>query len=179
MSFTIPHTFSQLAQEAKLVSLDENFSSVAAIINTVLSGGGVPTGAIIMWSGTIATIPEGWALCDGTNGTPNLVNRFIVGSSIDAGGQSVTSITGGNTKTGGTSNAIVVQHSHTITDPGHFHTVASRVSGGGWDNAAGSSDPGNRNTDTKTTGISINQSGQSGTNQNLPPYFALAYIMKL
>jgi hypothetical protein len=169
MAFTIPHTFSQLAQEAKLVSLDENFSSVASAINVVIEGGGVPTGGIIMWSGTIATIPAGWALCDGSNGTPDLRNRFIAGAgSIYAVGA-----------TGGSANAIVVQHNHTITDPGHFHTVASRVAGGGWDNAAGSSDPGNRTTDTKTTGISINDRGVSGTNANLPPYFALAYIMKL
>jgi hypothetical protein len=80
MAFTIPHTFSQLAQEAKLVSLDENFSSVASAINVVIEGGGVPTGGIIMWSGTIATIPAGWALCDGSNGTPDLRNRFIAGA---------------------------------------------------------------------------------------------------
>jgi len=41
-------------------------------------GGFVPIGGIIMWSGS--SIPTGWGLCDGTQGTPDLRNRFIVGS---------------------------------------------------------------------------------------------------
>ena len=41
---------------------------------------GVPKGGIIKWSGAVADIPGGWALCDGTNGTPDLRNRFIVGA---------------------------------------------------------------------------------------------------
>lgn len=40
----------------------------------------VPAGGIIMWSGSVASIPAGWLLCDGTSGTPNLQNRFIVGA---------------------------------------------------------------------------------------------------
>lgn len=38
----------------------------------------VPTGGIMMWSGTIASIPTGWALCDGANGTPDLTDKFII-----------------------------------------------------------------------------------------------------
>jgi microcystin-dependent protein len=60
----------------------------------------VPAGAIIMWSG--ASVPSGWALCDGTNDTPNLVNRFVVGAgstySLDA--------------TGGSANATLPSHTH-------------------------------------------------------------------
>ena len=41
----------------------------------------VPGGFIGMWSGSAETIPTGWALCDGTNGTPDLTERFILGSS--------------------------------------------------------------------------------------------------
>ena len=39
-----------------------------------------PSGGIVMWSGSVASIPSGWLLCDGTNGTPDLRNRFIVGA---------------------------------------------------------------------------------------------------
>ena len=39
----------------------------------------VPSGAILMWSGSSDLIPDGWLLCDGTNGTPDLRNRFVVG----------------------------------------------------------------------------------------------------
>ncbi|MCB9186954.1 MAG: tail fiber protein [Flavobacteriales bacterium] len=38
----------------------------------------VPVGGIIMWSGTIASIPSGWALCNGANGTPDLTDKFII-----------------------------------------------------------------------------------------------------
>ncbi len=46
-------------------------------VTSMIAGNVIPTGAIMMWSGTLATIPSGWALCDGTNGTPNLIDRFI------------------------------------------------------------------------------------------------------
>jgi hypothetical protein len=39
-----------------------------------------PQGGIIMWSGTIEEIPEGWSFCDGTNGTPDLRDRFVPGT---------------------------------------------------------------------------------------------------
>jgi hypothetical protein len=63
-------------------------------------GGVVPPGGIIMWSGSSATVPQGWALCDGSNGTPNLRDRFIVGAGASYG----SGATGGN-------NA---DHSHSV-----------------------------------------------------------------
>jgi hypothetical protein len=140
-------------------------------------------GMIIMWSGTIATIPSGWALCDGASGTPDLRNRFVIASSIDSGGQSVTTVTGGNTKTGGTKDAVVVSHSHTatVTDPGHTHTYRGVQAPSGGGTPPRESVATTRTTDLAFTGISvaIGTQGVSGTDQNLPPYFALAYIMKL
>lgn len=58
-------------------------------------GSGVPNGAIIMWSGTVATIPDGFSLCDGSNGTPDLRNRFVVG----AGSTYAVGATGGSSAT--------------------------------------------------------------------------------
>src|SRR5574344_3148329 len=55
-------------------------------------GSGVPNGAIIMWSGTVATIPDGFSLCDGSNGTPDLRNRFVIG----AGSNYAVGATGGS-----------------------------------------------------------------------------------
>ena len=71
---------------------------------------GVPSGIISMWSGSFATIPSGWNLCDGTNGTPDLRNRFIYGANV----------TGDVGATGGSANAIVVSHTHST--PNHTHT---------------------------------------------------------
>lgn len=131
----------------------------------------VVSGMIVLWSGSIASIPSGWYLCNGSNGTPDLRDRFVMGAGTTAVGA-----------TGGSKDAIVVSHTHTatVTDPGHLHTGG--VSGYGQGNVGGTGNPsgGISNTGTATTGISVSNSttGSSGTNANLPPYYALAYIMK-
>lgn len=135
----------------------------------------VPQGLISLWYGSIITIPSGWAICDGTNGTPDLRDRFVVGAG--------TSYAVG--ATGGTKDAVVVSHSHTATstvsDPGHAHTGATATATGAYNGTKLVADDGT--TGTSTTGISVSTSvastGVSGTNMNLPPYYALAYIMKL
>ena len=69
------------------------------------------TGMIMMFNGD--TAPSGWAFCDGANSTPDLRDRFVIGSG--------SSYSRGNT--GGSANAVVVSHSHDVTDPGHTHTM--------------------------------------------------------
>lgn len=148
----------------------------------------VPAGVIVMWSGTIATIPSGWLLCNGSNGTPDLRNRFIIGAHSDDAGVAKTTITGSATQTGGSKDAIVVSHTHTatVTDPGHTHTAsvwrqngtASRYTRFGTQSDDDNS--GTAVTNSNTTGITVSNSttGSSGTDANLVPYYALAYIMK-
>ena len=148
------------------------------VTGTVTGVNIVPSGGIIMWSGSIASIPAGWYLCNGSNGTPDLRNRFIVG----AGSTYAVAATGGS------ADAIVVSHTHTasVTDPGHTHTttfqyVSDNPSGPFDSNAAGTPTNNFENgVNSSTTGISVSiaSSGSSGTNANLPPYYALAYIMK-
>jgi len=134
-------------------------------------GAAFVTGMIMLWSGSVASIPSGWLLCDGSNSTPDLRSRFVVG----AGSTYAVGATGGS------ADAIVVSHTHsaTVTDPGHAHQVnASNVAGSATFGA--SSGGGTLTTNSATTGISvaISTTGSSGTNANLPPYYALAYIMK-
>ena len=62
-----------------LVFTDETNTEYARI-DGLVGNGVVPQGAIVMWSGAITSIPTGWSLCDGTNGTPDLTDRFIVGA---------------------------------------------------------------------------------------------------
>jgi len=158
------------------------------------SGGGVvPVGGIIIWSGAQNAIPTGWALCDGSSGRPDLRNRFVIGagSSYSVG------------STGGFSDAINISHTHTtnstgshshgISDPGHAHAYLRTTNF-----ASGGGDASNRRapfqeTSTNTTGVytgisissggshshNVNSSGSSGTGRNLPPYYALCYIIKL
>lgn len=144
----------------------------------------IPAGGILLWSGSIGSIPAGYVLCNGSNGTPDLRDRFIVGA--------------GNTyavnATGGSADSVVVTHTHTasVTDPGHSHTFDQMDSYAGFFNPTllsvipgGNNVVGNHTSaldiiNSNTTGISVTNAsaGVSGTNANLPPYYALCYIMK-
>lgn len=147
----------------------------------------LPSGVILLWSGAISAIPSGWVLCNGSNSTPDLRNRFVVG----AGSTYAVGATGGS------ADAVVVSHSHTasssssssVSDPGHSHTTqgngAPNGGGAGQAYTSGTNQP-PHTINSSTTGISVstststtvNSAGVSGTNANLPPYYALAYIMK-
>jgi len=117
-----------------------------------------------------------------------LRDRFIVGASSDDSGVAKTHITGSLTQTGGSKDAITVSHTHTatsvVTDPGHAHSI---IIGEGF--SVGNSVQytnsvvGTRNViNSNTTGITVAttnaSTGSSGTNANLVPYYALAFIMK-
>jgi microcystin-dependent protein len=148
----------------------------------------IPSNIIIIWSGTIQNIPDGWYLCDGTNNTPNLRDRFVVGA-----GSSYNL-----NATGGSKDAIVPAHSHSFVSinsgGNHSHTI-NRFSGnqnGSYFNVGGVGGAnrhsyafgGNATLDSRTipshnhSGGTVNLSGVDGTDKNLPPYYALAYIMK-
>lgn len=135
----------------------------------------IPAGGIFLWSGSIGSIPAGYVLCNGSNGTPDLRDRFVVGAGSTYAVDAI----------GGSADAVVVSHTHTatVTDPGHLHTYTrggtDTVSGGGITIQTNSSLP-TQNTSTAVTGISVTNAsaGVSGTNANLPPYYALCYIMK-
>ena len=173
----------------------------------------IPSGGIIIWSGAANAIPSGWYLCNGSNGTPDLRNRFIVGAGSGYGV--------GNT--GGSADATLVSHSHTVDNHTHSfsssHTHGFTTGGGGshshnllynhgaFGGTSGAVTPRSGNTPV-TPGISgristesnhthsgttnagtasgtsggstpgTNSQGSSATNANLPPYYALCYIMK-
>lgn len=157
----------------------QTYDNLYGIVGTQGSVGTViPTGMISLWYGAVGSVPSGWYLCDGTNGTPDLRDRFVVGA--------------GNTysvnATGGTADAVVVDHTHTatsvVTDPGHNHTYTYSQPIGATPVGGGSNltTPTTANTSTASTGITVattnSNTGVSGTNKNLPPYYALAYVMK-
>jgi hypothetical protein len=144
----------------------------------------IPTGGILLWSGSIGSIPAGYVLCNGNNGTPDLRDRFIVGAgstyAVDA--------------TGGSADSTLPTHTHgatsvsTVTDPGHLHNFTTYngapFSGNNPWYANDVANPVTQSTATAVTGITVATSttnanaGVSATNGNLPPYYALCYIMK-
>jgi len=134
-----------------------NTLTVGTISATNIGGtGAFVSGMIIAWSGSVANIPTGFVLCNGSNNTPDLRDRFIIGAgnnyNVDA--------------TGGSKDAILVSHSHTT-----LNFVAR----------SGYAEPRNFGVGTdgncNNTGGTDTQ-GESGTNKNLPPYHALCFIMK-
>ena len=146
-------------------------------------GGNVAVGTIALWSGSVSNIPAGWQLCDGTNGSPDLRDKFVIG----AGNSYNVGVTGGS------KDAVVVEHDHDINDSGHTHrplsssnnstTVMSvEVALDGTTEkycaAIGSGATVNNasNTTEEDTGISIQNEGSTGVNANLPPYYSLCYI---
>ena len=193
-----PNTLDTLNELANALGDDPNF---ATTITTTLGGKAsvgelmmmetslqnlmqvrLPAGVIVMWSGSIATIPTGWLLCNGTNGTPNLQDRFIVG----AGSTYAVADTGGN------ANATLPSHTHTGSTNtvgahrhGGYSTLNLQYSGGGGraNDAPNGYATGGRYWETLDNGnhshsFTTDSAGSSATNANLPPYYALAYIMK-
>jgi hypothetical protein len=178
---------------SNLIATYDNLYGILANASTTTSP--FTTGMIMIWSGAIGTIPSGWVLCDGNNGSPDLRDRFVVGA--------------GNTysvsQTGGIADAIVVSHTHTYSGTtattttltgaatyiaetwGSYGTgtgIFSKVGGfsaGGTPTSTDSSAAGQLNIDANHNHAfsgTTNSTGTSGTNANLPPYYALAYIYK-
>jgi microcystin-dependent protein len=204
-----------------------SFTSVAAsgtVTATSFAGSGsaltglFASGMIMLWSGSVVSIPSGWLLCDGTSGTPNLQNRFIVGAgdsyAVDATGGAATVTLDAtqipahsHTADGDLTAASAGAHTHTVsgstnTTGSHRHTQAYGYNVGG--NIY--SESGRINFAGNTSDTAINPAGDhshtvTGTaasngahthditgstssvggglaHENLPPYYALAYIMK-
>lgn len=194
-----------------------------------------PIGTIAIWSGPVANIPPNWALCDGTLGTPNLTDRFVIGAGINYGVGSI----------GGSKDAEVIAHTHTGTSDSagdHGHTAStgsagnhghsmgsagshrhrsgyriyasyssiyyvygkiSGTTGNGygagslqanaiqeWNSTEGSHTHSINSNGAHTHTVTVDNNGAhthtfttdstgvAGTDKNLPPYYALAYIMR-
>ena len=223
---------------------NSNTLTVGTIAATTFSGipDSFPSGGIIIWSGAANNLPNGWSLCDGSNGTPDLRNRFVVGASTGTGDTTYPGLS--VNATGGSANATLVSHSHTVDNhthsdgtlvvDNHTHSVNINTNNNshthhhimpgddqltfangraGWSNRSAASYPYDANSSTSgggqmwrtsdnshthshnvsgntggsAPGISgstggsapgTNSQGSSASNANLPPYFALCYIMK-
>ena len=135
------------------------------VSGTISGFGIVPIGGIIMWSGAADNPPQGWKLCDGNNGTPDLRNRFVVGS----GGSYAVGKTGGADKVTLTSSEIPA-HSHTFTYSGASLTGTFRDDR---DTFFFTGTTKNKKT-LETTTV-----GENKAHENMPPYYALCFIMRV
>ena len=182
------------ASTSEINKLD-GLTATTAQMNTLAGGAAVPTGGIIMWSGSVASIPSGWVLCNGSNSTPDLRNRFVVGAGLSYG----VNATGGSTTDSITTNS-AGGHNH----GGNTGSTAVTIPRDGWGNSGsnfGTSVSGRLIAGTGQTEIgetlesikhvsgdrsfshthSISTQGNhnhTATVDTVPPYYALAYIMK-
>jgi hypothetical protein len=174
---------------------------------TWTSGVAFVTGMIMLWSGSVGSIPSGWLLCDGTNSTPDLRNRFVVG----AGDTYSVNATGGSTTTTATGSVSGTVAGTALTEaqmPKHYHRyITGQLDGGTYPNNpsyqrnanffGGTPDDGAYEYSTYSTGGNA-ASGDAATGTangdshthgfsatftgnavtSLPPYYALCYIMK-
>jgi len=147
----------------------------------------VPTGGIMMWSGSTTNIPEGWTLCDGSGGAPDLRNRFIAG----AGGQYNSNDTGGEDDVTLT-EAEMPSHSHTgstDTDGSHRHAVRGFQFAGNGPASVSDNDGGQNNynvgedfmesSGSHSHNVTTTDTGGDQAHENRPQFYALAFIYKL
>ena len=129
--------------------------------------GGVPSGCILIWSGAEEELPEGWALCDGQDGRPDLRSRFVLG----AGSGYAVGVTGGEESHILTMSELP-RHNHTNSDHYlNFKTGSNGASAG--DTTVVVS--GTHQYSNKAVGYT----GEDAAHNNMPPYYALCYIIKL
>ena len=164
---------------------------IADAVATAISGATLPVGVITLWSGGV--VPVGWHLCDGTAGTPDLRNKFVVGAGVTypsgSSGGAATHDHSGATAGHALTAAELPTHRHAM-----FANVTNDVEVPGGSSAAvrTSNSPGeeeykitNGGATAATLGLTGAVGGDDphahaiGPSGHLPPYYALAYIMKV
>lgn len=149
--------------QAKVNNMDSKVTAMnEKVDNAVANAISVPIGAIVIWSGSVDNIPAYWHLCDGTNGTIDLRDKFVLG----AGNGYNVGATGGE-----------ATHTLTIAEmPSHSHDITY----GFYNIYSGSSQP-NRVSDIgmTTKSMSTGEIGGGAAHNNMPPYYALCYIQRI
>jgi hypothetical protein len=178
-----------------------NTTQLATTAHVKLAIANALGGMIVIWSGSVASIPTGWVLCDGTNGTPDLRDKFVLG----AGGSAAVASSGGavsktTTSSGGHSHGGATA-SHTLTSaqiPAHSHQVPQLGVGSTWGADSrwpfqGSAPGYGRNVYSDQPYSTFTDGGSGGGHSHgisaeaahthdisdvRPPFYALAFIMK-
>jgi len=127
-------------------------------------GAGVPSGGIIIWTGTIANIPDGFVICDGNNSSPNLLTKFIQG------------VTTAGTDPGATGGEAT--HTLSIAElASHTHEQQYVLTGTSYPNRMTTPSFARNNPGGAGNVLTVS-AGSGSAHQNEPTYFDVAYIMK-
>jgi microcystin-dependent protein len=219
-------TVSQADDHIRLIKqvLKSTFPNINAPVTATPAqlNSAVPAGFIGMWSGSLATIPAGWGLCDGAGGRPDLRNRFIVGAGLGyavaaTGGADVVILSEANlpshshpASASGSTGDVNLSHNHTFsgssgTGGAHSHTYFASD----YDQDGGELLTGNNYTSRRlatatsthdghthpisgtignalgnhahsvTVSVTVGSTGSGSAHENRPPFYALAFIIKL
>lgn len=161
----VADTYAMVAEKGGTVPLQPNSENLPAAVSSIPAGGsgggGVPKGSIIIWSGSASDIPDGWALCDGQSGRPDLRNRFVLGAGTRAVGS-----TGGSEEVT-LSSSQMPSHNHSITISSNAPNLGvayiGRVNGG----------------EVSYGSVYTGREGGNDPHPNMPPYYVLCYIIKI
>ena len=172
-------TYNPVTNTLNVPNISGNGSGLSGIESFV-------TGMIILWYGNTGNIPTGFVLCDGSNSTPDLRDRFVVGA-----GSAYSPGNSGGSSSVTLSESQLPSHNHSasssVNDPGHHHEYIDQyvsINNGYRPWPANNNDCAQRNIDTTnaTTGITVSttigNTGSGSAIENRPPYYALCYIMK-
>lgn len=160
----------------KSASLVTGLTKIWAGVNDTVTelataGASLPSGLIAIWKGSTSAIPDGWVLCNGQNGTPDLRDKFVLG----AGNSYSVGNTGGEE-----THVLTVEempsHTHYASESSASIWLGSRS--GGKDSIMADRSQLYQNEITLDVSISLGYSGGSSAHNNMPPYYALCYIMK-
>lgn len=152
---SVTYTFTP-STTIKSSEVNQNFTDLINAIDKAMPSSASGHG-IIMWSGSIANIPTGWYLCDGSNGTPDLRGKFVLG----AGGAYSVNATGGE-ETHVLTESEMPSHTH-VQDP-HTHFAYNYSSGNSVVRADGSgSSPANGGNIGSTTATNQSTGGSAIT----------------
>lgn len=164
----VADSYAAVSEKGGVVPETQNSGNLAEAINSIPTGGdtylvNAPIGAIIVWSGTEDSVPQGWSICNGENGTLDLRDKFVLGAGTHEVGE-----TGGSEEVTLTVEQMP-QHRHNIYDGamGSGTTLFPYVS-------VGSKTGSNR---TNSADIAT-FSGGNNPHPNMPPYYTALYIQK-
>lgn len=194
--------------KTSLAAIAQSLQAIQNTLQTLTAFTVSMKGVIVMWSGSADNIPEGWALCDGTNGTPDLRDRFIVGAGREyavgatGGAKEVTLTTAQMPKhshTGSTNSAGAHTHTGTTNTAGahtHSYTRYSRTERVSQITLTANALLGTSTVNTSSAGahshtlninsagahthtVTTNEVGGGQPHENRPPYYALCFIMRV
>jgi hypothetical protein len=161
-----------LANTTTSETVEPAYKKLTAIYNS--SGKFIPKGIIGMYFGTLATIPKGWILCDGSNGTQDMRGKWAkitttVGEIGNTGGSNTHShAASAHTHAG-------IAHDHSVGDIGHNGTVGGDGSG----NNPANDDTVHSGNSSSTETLSLAAATTEGDSQNNEPPYRTAAFVKL